>query len=382
MSSPAVILQSGRTRSLELRHPWVLSGSVQRVEGSPAAGDLVAVRAASGEVLGFGDFDPDTQIRVRMLAFGKDAPDEDAWLEARLAAALAWRTPHPLLAGTNALRLAHAEADGLPGLVIDRYADWLALRAGTPAMLRRAPKLGEILARLTGARGAWLRTEGAPGATLFGEVPQEPIEIEERGRRYAVDLRHGQKTGFYLDQRDARDLFAKLARGARTLDLFAHTGGFSCAALQGGAASVVAVESSDQALRLLARNAPGVEAIAGDVNAFLRDDARSYDLIAVDPPPFAKKKRDVPAACRAYKDLNLRAFARAAEGAHVLTWSCSHHVEAELFRKVVFGAAHDARREVQLLASLAAPPDHPVALEHPQGEYLKGLLLRVGGRAA
>ena len=381
MPGASVLLQPDRARSLALRHPWVLSGSVARVEGSPAAGDVVAVRAASGEVLGYGDFDPDAQIRVRMLAFGKDAPDENAWLEARLAQALAWRAAHPLLADTDALRLAHAEADGLPGLVIDRYADWLALRAGTPGMLRRAARVGEILAKLTGARGAWLRAENAPGVTLFGDVPETPVEIQERGRRYRVDLRHGQKTGFYLDQRDARDLFAKLARGANALDLFAHTGGFACAALQGGAASVVAVESSDTALRLLAQNAPAAEAVGADVNVFLRDDARSYELIAVDPPPFAKRKRDVPAACRAYKDLNLRALARAAEGAHVLTFSCSHHVEPELFRKVVFGAAHDARREVQLLATLGAPPDHPVALEHPQGEYLKGLLLRVGGRA-
>jgi 23S rRNA (cytosine1962-C5)-methyltransferase len=381
MPHPVVVLHPNRTRSVELRHPWILSGSVARVEGEPAPGDVVAVRSASGEVLGHGDFDPDTQIRVRMIAFGKDAPDEDAWLEARIARALAWRAAHPLLAGTNALRLAHAEADGLPGLALDRYADWLALRAGTPGMLRRAPKLAEMLARLTGARGAWLRAEGAPGTTLFGVVPEEPVEIEERGRRYRVDLRHGQKTGFYLDQRDSRDVFAKLARGARALDLFAHTGGFAAAALQGGASAVVAVESSDAALRLLAENAPGAEAVGADVNGFLRDDGREWDLISVDPPPFAKRKRDVPAACRAYKDLNLRALARAADGAHVLTFSCSHHVEPELFRKVIFGAALDARRDVQLLSILAAPPDHPVALEHPQGEYLKGLLLRVGGRS-
>ena len=246
-------------------------------------------------------------------------------------------------------------------------------------MLRRAPKIAELLTAKTGARGIWLRTEGAPGALLAGEVPAEPVAIDERGRRYRVDLRHGQKTGFYLDQRDARDLFARLAKGARALDLFAHTGGFARAAQDGGAAEVVAVESSEQAARLLEQNAPGCQVVLGDVNEFLRRESRSFDLISVDPPPFAKRKRDVDAACRAYKDLNLRALRRAADGAHLLTFSCSHHVESELFRKVVFSAAHDAGREVQLLAPLAAPADHPVSLRHPQGEYLKGLLLRVSG---
>jgi 23S rRNA (cytosine1962-C5)-methyltransferase len=353
---------------------------VDRVEGSPAPGDVVAVRDAAGARLGTGDWDPDAQIRVRLFAFGKDEVDEAAWLEGALERALAWRSVHPLLQGTNALRLVHSEADGLPGLTVDRYADWLAVRTGTPAMLRRAPRVGEILTALTGARGVWLRSEGAAGAVLAGDVPAEPIEIDERGRRYAVDLRHGQKTGFYLDQRDARDLFARLAPGARALDLFAHTGGFARAAQSGGAAEVVAVESSEQAARLLAKNAPGCEIVTGDVNEFLRADTRAFELVSVDPPPFAKRKRDVGAACRAYKDLNLRVLRRVAPGAHVLTFSCSHHVQPELFRKVVFGAALDAGREVQVLGALGAPPDHPVSLRHPQGEYLKGLLLRVSGQ--
>ena len=380
MTLASVVLRPGRERSLGLGHPWLLSGSVDRVEGSPAPGDVVQVRDAAGTRLGTGDWDPDAQIRVRLFAFGKDEVDEAAWLETALERALAWRRRHPLLLGTDALRLVHSEADGLPGLTVDRYADWLSVRAGTPAMLRRAPRIGEVLTKLTGAHGVWLRSEGAAGAVLCGEVPTQPVAIDEGGRRYLVDLRHGQKTGFYLDQRDARDLFARLAHGTRALDLFAHTGGFACAALAGGAASVVAVESSEQALRLLALNAPGCEIVAGDVNEFLRADTRAFDLVSVDPPPFAKRKRDVTAACRAYKDLNLRVLRGVAEGAHVLTFSCSHHVEPELFRKVVFGAAHDAGREVQALAVLGAPPDHPVSLRHPQGEYLKGLLLRVSGK--
>jgi len=376
-----VVLRRGRERSVALGHPWVLSGSVLRVEGDPEPGDVVALHDEAGAVLGFGDFDPDAQIRVRITAFGKDEPDAQAWLETRLGAALALRRDHPLLAGTDALRLVHAEADGLPGLVIDRYADFVALRVGTPAMARRAGEVGEILRRISGVRAGWLRSEGAAGRELFGSVPDEPIEIHESGRSYAVDLKHGQKTGFYLDQRDARDLFAKLARGARALDLFAHTGAFARAAQQGGAREVIAVEASQQAIELARVNAPGCELVTDDANEFLRRERRLFDLISVDPPPFAKKKRDVPAACRAYKDLNLRAFARAAEGAHVLTFSCSHHVAPELFRKLVFAAALDAHREVLVLGELRAPPDHPVSIRHPQGEYLKGLLVRVGGAA-
>jgi 23S rRNA (cytosine1962-C5)-methyltransferase len=380
-SARAVVLRRGRERSVAFGHPWLLSGSVARVEGDPAPGDLVAVRDEAGAVLAHGDWDPDAQIRVRILAFGKDEPDPQAWLEARLAAALELRAGHPLLAGTDALRLVHAEADGLPGLVVDRYADFLALRVGTPGMARRAEAVGEIVRRITGARGAWLRSEGAPGRELFGSVPDAPIEIQESGRAYLVDLKHGQKTGFYLDQRDARDLFARLARGARALDLFAHTGGFARAAQQGGAREVTAVESSREAAELARRNAPGCELVTGDANEFLRRETREFDLMAVDPPPFAKRKRDVAAASRAYKDLNLRALARAARGAHVLTFSCSHHVEPELFRKLVFAAAIDAHREVLVLGELRAPPDHPVSIRHPQGEYLKGLLVRVGGAA-
>ena len=381
MSRASVVLRRGRERSVALGHPWLLSGSVLRVDGEPGPDHFVAVRNEGGEVLAWGDYDPGAQLRVRILSFGKDEPHVGELLAARLEAAAARRRGHPLLAGTNALRLVNAEADDLPGLTVDRYADVLSIRIGTPGMAARSDELGERLRRLTGADGSWVRSEGAPGRPGFGAVPEEPVEIVESERRYFVDLRHGQKTGFYLDQRDARDLFATLASGARALDLFAHTGGFARAAQQGGAGLVVAVESSEQAMALARRNAPGAELVAADVNEFLRTDTRLFDLICVDPPPFAKRKRDVPAASRAYKDLNLRALARAAQGAHVLTFSCSHHVEPDLFRKLVFAAALDAKREVQVLAELRAPVDHPVSIRHPQGEYLKGLLLRVGGAA-
>ena len=359
----------------------MLSGSVARVEGDAAPGDWVRVCAPDGEVLGSGDYEPDSQIPVRICLFGagQPAPGDD-WLALRIDRALAWREVHPDLQDTDALRLVHSEADGLPGLTVDRYAGWLAVKLGTPGMRRRARRVAECLEKATQAQGAWLRGDAADGAadrTLFGSVPDEPFPIRERGRTYRVDLRRGQKTGFYLDQRDSRDRFGRHASGARALDLFAYTGGFARAAQDGGAREVVAIESSRAALELLERNAPGVEAVRGDVAEFLRGDRRHFDLIALDPPPLARRKRDVPSACRAYKDLHIRALERAAPGAVLLSFSCSHHVGPDLFRKVVFGAALDGGRELQVLSTLGAPADHPVSIYHPQGEYLCGLELRV-----
>jgi 23S rRNA (cytosine1962-C5)-methyltransferase len=364
----------------------VLSGSVDGVDGDPQPGDPVTVISAAGEPLGTGDYDPGSQIRVRVCTFGPEPIDPDeGWLEARLDAAVQWRSGHPLLADTDAIRLVHAEADDLPALVADRYADWLVLKIGSPGMLRRAQRIAGALSERCGTRGVWLRGDpggGRPGGAveergLFGEVPEKTVSIQERGRTYRIDLQRGQKTGFYLDQRDSRDLFRRLASGRSALDLFAHTGGFSAAAIQGGAREVVAVESSEPALALLRENAPGAEAVAADVREFLRESSNRFDLVVCDPPPMARRRRDVSAACRAYKDLNLRVLRSVHPGAHVLTFTCSHHVDAELFRKVVFGAATDSGARVQCLAPLGAAPDHPVSLHHPQGEYLKGLLLRV-----
>jgi 23S rRNA (cytosine1962-C5)-methyltransferase len=360
-----------------------MSGSIERVEGEPEPGATVEVRNADGERIACGDFDPASQIRVRLHTFGSDAADPgEPWIEARLDEALDWRRERAHSMDTDALRFVNAEADGLPGLVVDRYADWLVLKAGTPAMLRRVSQIARHLEKTTEARGAWLRgtlppQRSASERTLFGDVPDEPVQIRESLRRYWVDLRGGQKTGFYLDQRDGRDLFGDLAAEQRTLDLFSYTGGFSQAALHGKASHVVAVETSDQAVELLRRNAPDAEVVQADVHAFLRDNTERFDLVVCDPPPLARRRRDVQGACRAYKDLNLRVLRNVRPGAYVMTFTCSHHVGADLFRKVIFGAATDAGARVQVLRELGAPMDHPVALHHPQGEYLNGLLLRV-----
>ena len=386
-----IVLAPGRDRSLRRRHPWLLSGAVARVEGEPAAGDWVRVVSAEGECLGFGHYAPASQIRVRLLAFGKDEPG-DALVTDLIALAVARRAADPLLAGTDAVRLVNSEGDGLPGLVVDRYADTVVVRCSSAGMHARLALVAEALQSATGAPSGYQRDDSvaarrdgfeAGQGTLWGSAPAGQLFIDERGRRYEVDLAHGQKSGFYLDQRDARDLVQKLARGRRMLDLFCYTGGFAVAAARGGASSVTLVDSSSAALATAQRNlaANGVEVeprlVEADGFRFVRQDDAGYDLLVLDPPPLAKRKSDVPRASRAHKDVLLFALRRAAPGAFVLAFSCSHAVDATLFRQIVFGACLDAGRSAQVLATLGAPSDHPVSIDHPEGSYLTGLLLRV-----
>jgi 23S rRNA (cytosine1962-C5)-methyltransferase len=383
-----LVLHPGRDRSVRRRHPWLLSGAIARVDGDPGPGDLVAVRSAEGEVLAHGHYEPGSQIRVRLLAFRKEAEEEGA-LAGRVAAAVARRAADPLLAGTDAVRLVNTEGDGLPGLVVDRYADVLVVRPSTSGMLRRTPALADALRGATGAAAALLRPDAvslrragveAGDGVLFGAVPEATVAIAERGRRFRVDVRHGQKTGFYLDQRDARDLVAALAAGRRVLDAFAYTGAFAAAALAGGAARAVLIESSEPALALardhVAFAGERAECRAEDAFEALHAGAGDFDLVILDPPPLARRKADVPRASRAYKNLLLHAFA-GGPGRLVLAFACSHHVGPDLFAKIAFGAALDAGRRVSVLRELGAPSDHPVSLDHPEGRYLTGLLLRV-----
>jgi len=384
-----VILRAGRERSLLRRHPWVLSGSVESVRGEPAPGGQVRVVSAEGETLGFGHFSPASQIRVRMLCFGKDEPGDDL-LAGRIGAAVERRRRQPLLAATDAVRLVNAEGDGLPGLVADRYGDTLVVRLSSVGMAVRRELVRDALRGATGAPAGFERADAtsarreaiAPSeGVLWGAAPREPVAIREGGRRYAVDVVHGQKTGFYLDQRDARELVQSLAHGRRVLDLFAYTGGFAAAAARGGAAGVTLVESSAGALALarenLARNAPGVPARfeQGDAFRFVRAPGERFDLLVIDPPPLARRRADAPRALRAYKDVLLFALRRAEPGAWILCFACSHHVGPELFRKACFAASLDAARPLRVLRELAMPVDHPVSLDHPEGRYLSGLLL-------
>jgi 23S rRNA (cytosine1962-C5)-methyltransferase len=385
-----VVLHAGRDRAVRRRHPWVLSGAVGRVEGGPGPGDWVRVVSGEGETLGFGHFSPHSSIRVRMLTWGKEDPPVGLLAE-RIAAAAAMRAGNPLLAGAQALRLVNAEADGLPGLVADRYGDVVVVKLGTAGMGVRRDEIAAALRDVTGAPlgheradASSARREGFParqGALWGGELPGTSW-ISEASRRYALNLANGQQTGFYLVHRDSRDLVQRIAADRRVLDLFSYSGGFSVAAARGGARSATLVESSADALALARRsleaNAPGFDARFehGDAFAAVRRDTGSYDLVVVDPPPLARARRDLARASRAYKDVLLFALKRAAPGGLVLAFSSSSHVDADLFRKIAFGASLDANRDVQVLRVLGPAADHPTSIYHPEGASLSGLLLQ------
>ena len=390
---PELILSSGRESSLRRQHPWLLSGAVAVEPGAAAAGAWVRVVSSAGEILGYGHYSPHSSIRVRLIAFGKDDPGEDL-LDDRLELAVARRRDHPLLQGTNALRLVNAESDGLPGLVVDRFDDVVVAKFLTAGMHARAARIARTLEALTELPHGYRRRDDRSArrekippeeGTLWGSPPDETT-IEERGRRYAVDFRQGQKTGFYLDQRDARDLVESIAPGRRMLDAFSYSGGFAVAAGRGGASSLVLVDSSEKALASAAENLErnAVECPSeirrGDAFEALRAAASAgerFDLIVLDPPPLARSRRSVQGAARAYKDMLLHGLRCAAPGALVLTFNCSHHIGPDLFQKVVFSAALDARRSVGWLRTLGAPADHAFSVHHPEGRYLHGCLLEV-----
>ena len=389
-----LILKPGKEKSLLRRHPWIFSGAVARVEGDPQSGETVAVHAAQGGFLAHAAFSPQSQIRARAWSFVEGERIDAAFFRRRVADALAWRRASPGLRDASALRLLHGESDGLPGLVVDRYGDTLVaqfLAAGTEAW--RAAIADALLAasgcaRLYERSDADVRAlEGlAPrSGPLQGDFAATELEIEEHGLRYVVDFVHGHKTGFYLDQRDNRRLCREWASGRDVLNCFCYTGGFSLAALAGGARGVLSIDSSADALALARRNAElnrlgGADWLEADVFAALRklrDQGRQFDLIVLDPPKFAPTAAHAEKAARAYKDINLLGFKLLRPGGLLMSYSCSGGVSADLFQKIVAGAARDAGVEARILHRLSAAADHPVALAFPEGEYLKGLLLQV-----
>ncbi|RLB07460.1 MAG: hypothetical protein DRG50_02820 [Deltaproteobacteria bacterium] len=386
-----VYLKSGREVVPSRGHPWVFSGAIERVEAEVDVGGIVDLFSHGGEFLGRGYFNPRSQIAVRLLARSPVEIDRAFFLD-RIRRALSLRQSF-LPPNTNACRLIHSEGDLLPGLIVDRYGDYLALQILTAGMERFRGMIIAILQDLLSPKGMYDRSdpgvraeEGLPDSTgPIGNAnfPDE-IEIWENGVRFLVDVKRGQKTGFYLDQRDSRSLIRAVAKGKKVLNCFSYTGGFSVCASLGGAIEVTSVEASEDALELSEKNLalngiPLAEhrLVKGDVFHFLRKDRGEYDLIILDPPAFAKRKGMVPGAIRGYKDINLYAMKRLRQGGLILTCSCSQHIDYNFFQRILSYAAADAQRQIQILGHWGAPPDHPVALQHPEGEYLKVFLLRV-----
>ncbi len=391
-SEARVVLKPGREKSLRHRHPWIFSGAIERVEGEPAKGDTVVVNAKDGAFLARAAYCPDSQIRARVWSLDAAEEIDEVFMRARLAASIARRAL--MRQGSNAVRLVHGESDGLPGLIADLYDQTVVVQILSAGAERWRGLWGPALAALTGARTVYERSdvevrvlEGlAPrSGLLHGDAPGE-VRIVEDGIAYEVDVVHGQKTGFYLDQRDNRALASTLARDAEVMNCFCYTGGFSLAALKGGAKQVLSMDTSEEALAAARRNvalngfdAGRAEWLAADVFAHLRklrDQNRKFGLIVLDPPKFAPTEKHVPNAARAYKDINLWAMKLLAPGGHLLTFSCSGAVSADLFGKIVAGAAADAKVDLQVKRALGASLDHSVSVHFPEGEYLKGLWLQ------
>ncbi|HXF67362.1 MAG TPA: class I SAM-dependent methyltransferase [Burkholderiales bacterium] len=395
-ASPAkLILKPGREKSLKRRHPWVFSGAVAKVQGEPAAGDTVEVRSAAGEFLALAAYSPRSQIVARVWDWQKRAIDR-AFFDETIRRAVEQR--RSLLGeGAAVSRLVHGESDGLPGVVADRYGDTLVVQLTSAGAERWREEIADALLGATGAARLWERSdaevrslEGLPARVGAVRGPAEPsrIEITEHELVFQVDLEHGHKTGFYLDQRENRRRARELARGREVLDGFCYTGGFALNAAAGGARSVTAVESSAEASGLARGNArrnrlAGIEWIEGDLFEVLRgfrDAGRKFDFIVLDPPKFAPTAAHSARAARAYKDVNLLAFKLLRSGGLLMTFSCSGGVSAELFQKIVAASALDAGVQAQIVERLGPGADHPVALNFPEGDYLKGLLCRVAGR--
>ncbi len=404
VTEPVIVTREERQKAVLRRHPWIFSGAVKTVTGDPADGDLVTVRAERGEFLARGYWNSRSSICVRLLSWDEDQPiDEEFWRE-RLRRAIAARQPLNRVAqGTPAAyRLVNAENDGLPGLVVDRYGEWLVIQALTLGIEVRKEMLAGLLEQLMEPAGIYERSDvdvrakeglAASAGLLGGSPPPEHIEIDENGRRFLVDVRTGHKTGFYLDQRENREIIGdwfrwdEQAAEREVLNAFAYTGGFAVYALGGLARRVVNVDTSAEALKLARRNIAlngyaldDDDFVEGDVFSVLRywrDQERHFDMIILDPPKFAHSARQVENAARGYKDINLLAFQLLRQGGVLATFSCSGAISSDLFQKIVFAAAVDARCDAQIVRWLAQASDHPVALTFPEGAYLKGLLCRV-----
>jgi 23S rRNA (cytosine1962-C5)-methyltransferase len=389
-------LKRGRERALRNRHPWLFGGAIARVHGQAAPGDLVEILDAAGAFCGRGYYNPASQIAVRVLSWDPDEALDEAFWRGRLQASIARRAALPGLLETDARRLVYAESDGLPGLIVDQYGEWVVLQSLTAGIERLKGMLAAILIELLAPRGVYERSdvdvrprEGLPEAVgpLAGETPPGRVEIVEHGRRFHADLLRGHKTGFYLDQRNNRRRVAAYCAGAEVLNAFGYTGGFGVYAGTAGARLVVNLDSSAEALaaaeeHMALNDIPPerVETLLGDafrVLRTMRDQARRFDVIILDPPKFAFSQAQVQAAARGYKDINLQAMHLLRPGGILATFSCSGAVDESLFQKILFGASLDAGRQVRILERLGQAPDHPMALTFPEGAYLKGFILQV-----
>ena len=391
-----ITLRRNRDYSVVRRHPWIFSGAIDSVSGNPERGDTVAVCSADGKCLGSGAWSPDSQIRVRMWTWNPDEAIDAAFFDARVARAVKSREAIAAGSRTDAVRLVNGEADGLPGVIADRYGDYIVCQFSSAGAEAWKGQIVDSLLKASPCKGIYERSdvdsrahEGIEPSTgpLAGEEPPERIVITENGCRFEVDVRNGHKTGFYLDQRDNRGIVAGWAAGLDVLNTFCYTGGFGVCAGVAGAKSVTHIDLSAPSLEIARRNV-ALNGLSEDANEFIegnafdllrkfRDSRRTFDMIVLDPPKFVDSKGHLMAGCRGYKDINLLAMKLLRPGGILATFSCSGLVTPDIFHKVVQDAAVDSGREIQVIRRLQQAADHPEGISFPEGLYLKGLFCRV-----
>ncbi|MBI5963289.1 MAG: class I SAM-dependent methyltransferase [Chloroflexi bacterium] len=390
-----IILNAGREKSLLRRHPWVFASAIKNVDApSAASGSTVDLLSSEGHFLARASYSPTSQIRARVWTFN-DEPVDKEFFRRKIREAIALRQMSKVESHTNAYRLIHAESDGLPGFVVDQYKDILVLQSTTAGSEFWKDTVADLLIEETGIQNIYERSdvdvrelEGLKPITgiLRGTITNSQLQITEYDLKFNVDIQHGHKTGFYLDQRANRHRAGEFAKDRDVLNCFCYTGGFSIQALANGAKSVLSVDSSADALSLLEENialnrvrvpADRHTSLEGDVFQLLRkfrDENRSFDMIILDPPKFAPTAAHAEKASRAYKDINLLAFKLLRHGGILVTFSCSGGIDAALFQKIVASAALDAGVDATITEHLSQGSDHPVSLHFPEGSYLKGLV--------
>lgn len=392
----SVILKKSADSFIKRKHPWIFSGAIDKVDGNPSNGETVKIFTSEKKLIGFGSYSPASQIRVRIWSFDKEEKIDSEFLRKIILSASELRNQLFNKSITNAYRIINAESDGLPGLIVDKYSNFLVCQFLSAGAEYYKKLLVEILEDVFKPAGILersdvevrLKEELEPTkGILMGKEPDGLIEIKENGLKFLVDIKNGHKTGFYLDQRDNRKLISEFSKGKNVLNCFSYTGGFSVYALASGAKKVTQIESSESALDLSIKNirlnnleSSRVENINGDVFEVLRkfrDERRTFDVVILDPPKFVESASQIQKASRGYKDINLLAVKLSNPGGILFTFSCSGHISTELFQKIIAGAALDSGREVKIIKQLSQASDHPVSLNFPEGLYLKGLVCSV-----
>ncbi len=387
-----LILKSGREKSVFNRHPWLFSGAIQQLPQAES-GEIVEVHSQDGKRLGYAFFDANSQITARIFEFtrkGKEVTIDENYWKNKIQNAFQLRQKHLISPQTNAYRLIHAEGDFFPGLIVDIYGQVAVLQILIKGTEQILPEIVQGLETL-GFPYCYVKTKESSrrlekmgmASGWLGDEPKTPTVIQENGLKFPVNIETGQKTGFFLDQRANRQLLQSYAQGQKVLNAFSYTGGFSVYALAGGASEVhsvdisqEAIDTGEQSVALNFSEAPH-QSICQDCFDYLKQTSEMYDVMVLDPPAFAKNKRAVPNASRGYISLNELGIKRLKPGGLLFTFSCSGSIDRDLFRKIIFTACAEVGREVRILHQLSQPLDHPINIYHPEGEYLKGLVLEV-----